>query len=117
MRKMIVVAIVGMMTAEEIAYVAGLLEGEGCFTFNHPKTQKYPKIRMETTDYDVACRVQSYFDCGTIRTVKKRKAHWKQSYVFQISAVEQVREALLAIRPWMSERRAERIDLLLSSYD
>lgn len=102
------------MTENEAAFVAGLLEGEGCFDFNASDV-RYPRIRCETTDKDVAYRLLALAG-GRITEPKRRQPHHKQSYMWFLNGRDRVRPVLEAIRPWMSQRRGEKIDFLLRSY-
>lgn len=99
------------MNPEEIAYVAGLLEGEGCFDRNNKASGV--KIRMETTDVDVAERLRDILGCGNIRPRAAKKSTHRPTVIYQIARAEDVRRILTAIRPWMGERRGKKIDSLL----
>lgn len=102
------------MTETEAAYVAGLLEGEGCFDFN-AGDPRYPRIRCETTDRDVADKLVELVG-GRISLSKRRQAHHKQAYMWFLNGRDNVEPVLVAIRPWMSQRRTAKIDELLNSY-
>lgn len=100
------------MTAAETAWVAGVLEGEGCFDYN--RTPKYPRIRLEMTDGDVVHRVQALTG-GSIRLPRNRHpSKWKDSVLLTLNGDRAV-SVMRAIRPWMGERRQEKIDTLLSA--
>lgn len=95
------------MKIEMLGYVAGVLEGEGCFT---TQTNGYsPKIQVSMTDLDVLERVQDYFSCGNIVPIKKRQAHWKDAWIWRCSGNDAA-TVMDAIYPYMSARRKEKID-------
>ncbi len=48
-----------MITTNQIHYVAGLLEGEGCFSF-----YKTPKISLAMTDLDTVTRIRNLIQCN-----------------------------------------------------
>jgi hypothetical protein len=99
------------MIDREIAYVAGLLEGEGCFDINRGVS---PRIRMETCDEDVALYLQHLIGTGTITRRRGKKAVHRDSFVYQLSKHHEVQEVLRVIYPMMSDRRRLAIDLLLA---
>lgn len=106
------------MTSEECAWAAGLLEGEGCFDLNNPSRQRcYPKIRMETTDPDVAYRLREVLSCGTIFPRKSRNTRHKNTVVFQITRSAAAADTMRALRPWMGQRRGAKIDEILTRWD
>jgi hypothetical protein len=70
---------------------------------------------MCSTDEDVMQRVSGLF--GVIySTVKKRQEHWRQSYIIRIHGRKAV-ELMLRMRPHMSKRRQEQIDIAVASYE
>lgn len=103
------------MTDLEIAWVAGIIEGEGCISINNGRRDydAYPLLRVAMTDEDVIRRLHRVTGVGHIQTSeradtatgKKRKRSWTWS----VGARNEVKEILLAIRPWMSERRSGKI--------
>lgn len=103
------------MTSEEAAWVAGILEGEGCFDGNAGKAC-YPRIRVQMTDLDVIERLQSLTG-GRITYPKNKRAHWKQTALLVINGRSLVEPVLRAVRPWMGARRGAKIDALLAVYE
>ena len=101
------------MTETEAAYVAGLLEGEGCFDFN-AGDPRYPGsgARLRTAMADQLVELVG----GRISLSKRRQAHHKQAYMWFLNGRDNVEPVLVAIRPWMSQRRTAKIDELLNSY-
>lgn len=100
------------MTDQELGWVAGVLEGEGCFDYN--RTPKYPRVRAEMTDEDVIDRLHRLVG-GRKHAPKKRKGHWKQSYGLIVNGAEAV--ALMeAVLPLMGERRRAKIERLLTRH-
>jgi hypothetical protein len=100
----------------DIAWLAGLLEGEGWFGRNHYST---PTIRVSMTDLDVIERAAALF--GNAVTVLKRppdprhpnaKQAWSTS-IYGHRAVEWMR----LLHPHMGSRRSARIEELLNDWD
>lgn len=107
-----------MASSEEIAWLAGILDGEGSFLLNRSivggKVYLYPKITVNMTDLDVMERVADLFGTSTYVLPKKedRKQAWRAS-IQGAGAVSLMR----LLRPWMSERRGEKIDELVAYWE
>lgn len=102
------------MNREDVAWLAGIIEGEGCFT--HSGTTITVQLKM--TDEDVVRRCQQIAGVGVF-SVKGRSAstlpHYKQ--VFQwTSAGAEAMQVITLVRPFLGERRAARADELTEQY-
>ena len=96
---------------EELAWLAALLEGEGCFTLN----SSHPNVMLGMTDYDV---VEQAFNVAGVGHVtgpyaKKNKKH-KPMWRWKVSRLDHVLMLCRAILPFMGERRTARIEKILS---
>lgn len=99
------------MTREETAWVAGILEGEGCFDYN--RTPKYPRIRVEMVDQDVIRRLQVLIG-GKTRLIQRANPKWNDTLLLDVNGVA-ARKVMAAVRPWLGERRGAKVDSLLSA--
>lgn len=105
-------------SSEEIAWLAGILDGEGSFLLNRSivggKVYLYPKIIVGMTDLDVIERVADLFGTSVYEPpkMKDRKRLWRAT-IQGAGAVELMR----LLRPWMSERRGEKIDELVAYWE
>ncbi len=96
------------MSDLELAWLAGLLEGEGCFSLH----RRSPEIRLQMTDRDVVERVALLF--GGRRVTAGKPRNWGKQTVFTTSTQgDSAVQIMRAIRPHMGERRGARIDELL----
>lgn len=98
------------MKRDEAAWLAGLLEGEGCFD---AMRARYPRIRVEMTDRDVVERVRSLVGTSASIQTPKRRPHHKPSFMLQIIGPS-VPALLRQIRPWLGQRRGMKVDELLA---
>jgi hypothetical protein len=108
------------LTETEVAWLAGLLEGEGCFYFNPRKKNPDTKIQLSMTDKDIVERVAKMFST-TIATLlpDPRDIHHlrtKNYYRTYICGVK-VRAAMRAIRPFMGRRRTAAIDRQFQAWE
>lgn len=97
------------LTETELAWLAGLLEGEGCFSYHCS-----PTIQIGMTDRDVVECVAHLFD-KEVTGPYKYKGNKKPVYyakLFGGPAADMMR----LVRPYMGERRAGKIDEILTKY-
>jgi len=101
------------MNTLETAWLAGLLEGEGYFSFSLRKTTgaKYPCITLSMTDEDVVRKAASVMGTGvTERYPETWKAKgWSKQWRTRAYG-EKALEILTQIRPYMGNRRGSVID-------
>jgi len=94
----------------EIVWLAGLLEGEGCFTTQRQRGKPYLKIIVVMTDRDVVEHVARLF--GTSVGEKKPKNGGKQLYGTTVAGAK-ARWLMERVYPWLGERRRVKIDELM----
>lgn len=92
----------------EIAWFAGLFEGEGCIYIDD-KGKVRLTVRM--TDLDIIERVNAMFPCSKIQVVNAPPrdpggAVPKTAYAWNINKRTEVRDILKLILPWLGERRS-----------
>jgi LAGLIDADG-like domain len=85
------------------AWVAGVLEGEGCFRL----TRRHGgRINLESTDADIVERVQALTG-GDLYRQAARKESWKPTTILAIRGRTNLRRVLPPILPWLLQRRAK----------
>lgn len=95
-------------TQEDIAWVAGFLEGEGCF-FTSPT--KSPGVKVLSTDRDVLAKYAALVGKqvkGPYADNRGHKDRWEVN-VYGLTAVK----LMDYILPWMGERRQAKIEEVL----
>ena len=94
------------MTNENIAWVAGLFEGEGTFEIQYGNGPK--GIKITSTDLDVLHNVQNIFG-GKVLTAKnpEDKPHWKTKFNWVLGIDESI-EFVELILPYLGIRRSSR---------
>jgi hypothetical protein len=99
-------------TRENLAWVAGLFEGEGCIGHNR-KTGQWQLI-VASTDEDVLQRAHMLTGVGTLRGPIDRghKPHW----IWNVTSRAQVYALLAALYPWFGKRRQARVIECLTYY-
>ncbi|WP_157224912.1 hypothetical protein [Nocardia thailandica] len=98
------------MTPEETAWVAGLLEGEGCFLI---KGNGGLAVNCTMTDRDVIQRLCDVVGYGSVRAEALREGR-KQAYTWRIGNRREVLNVVTAILPYMGTRRSNRIGEMLA---
>lgn len=100
------------MDRADIAWLAGLLEGEGSI-FERPQNSRPSwTISIEMTDKDVVERAAKVWGHGNVRKVPKRQRPQslgtKDIYVWRFEDRGQVYALLAAIYPWLGNRRRKK---------
>ena len=87
----------------EIAWAAGLFEGEGCFDHSAGNAHR-PRATMSLTDKDVLERFMAAVGAGTMGPSKRRAGHHKEAWQWWTNEAEfHIVYALL--KPWLGPRR------------
>lgn len=94
----------------DIAWIAGIIEGEGCIYINKVRLGKGSLIRVSVrmTDYDT---IQSLYDKTGIGRITGPTQHGrkKPTWDWKVNRLKDVVRLLLAIYPLMHERRRAKI--------
>ena len=109
-----------MTETETLAWLAGLLEGEGFFgiikSHNNGRIYRYPQIVIQMTDEDVVQRVADVF--GT-KLYRNKKVYGTGSKLLCFKAVCSGQRAatwMAKLRPMMGVRRKLKIDACLTEW-
>ena len=97
------------ITPEQIAWVAGIIEGEGCISSTKKKPQRW-WISVRMTDKDTIQRLHMYTGIGSrCSDASKYYTGMKPCYCWQVC--KRVHREWLAklIYPWLGERRQKRL--------
>lgn len=87
----------------DIAWAAGLFEGEGTFGFSNGVAKR---VVIQMTDLDILTRMQDLFG-GSVAPVKKRQEHWKDCWIWTLGP-EPAYTFTKQILPFLGERRSAR---------
>lgn len=113
---------------ENLAYIAGLLEGEGNFNFftRKGRTGQYIKskayqISVGTTDKDIADKLQKLLGLGKVfgpymKLGNSKITPRKPIYQYKISTKEHVYAVCAAVYEFMGDRRKQAIQNLMFAY-
>ena len=101
------------MSREDLAFAAGLFEGEGWFTLSRSK-KPYPIMAIDQNDREPLDRFVRAMDLGHVNGPYGPYGVEKQpSFRWQVSGSEQVRRASSLIYEWLSTRRRNRPEEVL----
>jgi hypothetical protein len=93
---------VRQMSAEEAAWLAGILEGEGSFI-----STSYCSLQVTMTDRDIIARLVAITGVGRVHERRAQNPHHKPSQLWVVARHEQIRQLIEAVLPWLGERRSE----------
>lgn len=99
-------------------WIAGLLEGEGCFTIKNPKTgtKRSVMVTCHMTDKDVLDRLRTVIGYGLLLGPYSNGKGHKPRYVYSTSG-ESAYHLMKLLLPLMCSRRSIRIKQLIRDYD
>lgn len=115
--------------SDDLIWAAGILEGEGYFSYHETETTKYSKrrrklrVRLSMTDIDIIIKFRNVFDPTKSvrreqRSVVKFKDGYKRkdTYIVEFEG-EQAALVMRSVLPYMGNRRKERIIDALFKWD
>lgn len=94
-------------TTIDMAWLAGLYEGEGCVVWKTTKRNS-SAISLSMTDEDIVRRIHDLTGIGTVVILKPRKDHHKAAWRWSVNKQEDVHIFLNAVLPFLGHRRRER---------
>ncbi|MFC5598480.1 hypothetical protein [Deinococcus cellulosilyticus] len=103
------------LTEIEVAWLAGLLEGEGSFLDAPPSSPRSPRLVVSMTDLDVIEKVARCFGVSYVKNDRRNPERWKTCYVVKISGTRAMAMMKL-VYPYMGQRRRQKIDEILGKH-
>lgn len=98
------------MTPAEIGWLAGLLEGEGCFSLSQDREYIYPVVRLQMTDEDVVR--QAAFFMQTPVHGPRTNGRWKPVFSTTAWHARAVGVMYTVYTFMCSRRKAKIVDLI-----
>lgn len=99
------------LSSEEMAYIAGLFDGEGCVSFGRTRSSWFIRVFVTNTNLEILEWLKSIFG-GDIKKLSSRRDGWKQGYCWRISWTRAI-EFLSLIAPW-SRLKKRQIEIALA---
>lgn len=99
----------GSSPKSDIAWAAGLFEGEGCIT----TANKNPRLSLGSTDLDVLEKFLSVVGVGKISKGIRSPIATKDIWVWRTAQFEYVQAVLAAFWPWLCSRRRARAEQMI----
>lgn len=96
-------------TREDLAWAAGLFEGEGCITIGERNAtrRRHPICQLNMADEDVVRRLHTVLGVGTVR-MRKYQPVKKDQWVWRVSSFEDAQYVIAALWNWLGARRKNR---------
>ena len=104
------------MSVLDIAWLAGLLEGEGSFLAAVPSARRSVRISLQMTDEDVVCRAAQLMGGVSVYCARRsqKNARHKDLYVVVLRGVRAA-ALMRVLLPLMGARRRAQIDRALAT--
>jgi len=93
------------MTTANIAWLAGLFEGEGCINQDKRKKATW-RLRVVMTDFDIIQRLHAITGVGNVSETTKQELHHKPAYQWIVYRKEHIQHLLSKMLPYLGNRRA-----------
>jgi hypothetical protein len=103
-----------MISTKDLYWLAGLFEGEGCFTAKRENGGGYPYIFCGMTDRDVIERIHKLIP-STVIEIKSKKLGYKPIWRWAIWGGKAA-GVMMTLYPLMGERRKAKIKELLEKW-
>jgi hypothetical protein len=104
----------GPISDQDLAWLAGLIEGEGTFLAGPPSAPRMPAVQVTMIDRDVIERAGSLFEVG-VQLIPSRRDNWRDAYAVRVRGARAVLW-MKRLRPLMGSRRQKQIDRAMASY-
>lgn len=100
------------MSAEELAWLAALVEGEGTFgRTGRPGGQ----VRVVMTDQDIIQRLHAVTALGLVHNRGTRSVHHKEAWEWAVTRRESVRDLVERLAPLLLERRRRQVGFIFQA--
>lgn len=96
------------MNTQMVPWMAGLFEGEGCFTMDNTAERMYPRAQLSMTDEDVVRKFHAAAGFGTVHVVPPRGARRKTQWRWEGTGVERCQALGAAMWAHLGARRRAR---------
>lgn len=107
----------------DIAWAAGLFEGEGCVTLHkssrigkHGQEYFYPWLAMKMTDEDVIRRFAAVLGGSVTGPCKQKNPNHKPYWNWKLTKIEEVQATLRSLWPYLGGRRRAKAAEVLAMY-
>jgi hypothetical protein len=104
------------MNPTDVAWAAGLFEGEGSVIMTSARVGKTPKLALSMTDEDVVRRFYQKVGLGHVNGPYIRTDGTKPQWAWNVTSFEKVQALIAQWWPWLgSRRRARATEVLLAA--
>lgn len=97
---------------EELAWAAGFLDGEGCFTGAYRTVTKdtrtfYPLLTVSQVHRPSLRRLQRVFHAGSIIKRPAQQVGWSDQWLYQVNGFEKVQAITAMVWIWLGRVKRE----------
>jgi len=110
--------------SEELAWAAGFIDGEGCFSINRNKGHKRPLLTVSQAISDgeeiaeVLLRLQATLPVkSAIYDKRYPSPRWRQRHTLTIGGYENVKTCYELLRPWLCTVKRKQAERVLAEYE
>jgi hypothetical protein len=96
------------MDIKDLYWLAGIIEGEGSFTFTTTESHGYPRVKVKMTDEDVIRRCREVSGVGTVNG-PHYAGDYKPSWVWVVQKHTDAAGLMMTLYSLMGDRRKAKI--------
>ncbi|MBA7496092.1 hypothetical protein ES702_06690 [subsurface metagenome] len=92
-----------------LEYIAGFVDGEGCFTICTRGEDKYsPLFELGNTNLHILQEIQKYFSFNLkIQTLKRKNPKWKTFYILRSNTIDAVKSIAHLLEPHLRIKKEQ----------
>src|SRR5207245_10358018 len=105
-------------TEARVAWLAGVMEGEGSFLSARFDGHSYPRVQMTMCDKDVLERAMTLMPASHMYAINDKRGierGWSEAWMVRVNG-RPAAAVMTAVLPWMGSRRTRAIDRALSAW-
>lgn len=105
-----------MRTREDLAWAAGLFEGEGCIGGRADGRRRYIALTLHMKDFDAVRRFKAVMGFGSFFERTPHQQNWSPTLGWKVADFEHAQAAIAMMWPWLCSRRRATAKRLLLAY-
>lgn len=101
------------MNEQDVAWAAGVFEGEGSLYLRNVSSGKYATAEVKMTDEDIVRRFAAIVGVGNVYFKPERRLNWKNCWAWTVNGKAGVSKVGEMFRPWLGVRRLDTLERIM----
>jgi len=100
------------LSREQLAYIAGLIDGEGTITLVKHGNKIYPEVSITNTCKELIDWLKKTIGFGIVSEERKKNRKWKICYKYRVVSIAEVYSLLKEIEPYLIVKKQQALLVL-----